>query len=92
MSDLIGQQVGNYRIMRILGRGAFGEVYLGQHVYTEALVAIKMLHGHILQEPDAQEALRKFLQEAIVVARLEHRNIIRQLEYSYHNQIPYLVL
>ncbi|HZT99286.1 MAG TPA: hypothetical protein VFA10_06475 [Ktedonobacteraceae bacterium] len=33
--DRIGQQLGNYRISRVLGQGGFAGVYLGEHVYLK---------------------------------------------------------
>ena len=45
MADRIGQQLGNYRLTRLLGQGGFGEVYLGEHVYLKTQAAIKMRLG-----------------------------------------------
>jgi eukaryotic-like serine/threonine-protein kinase len=33
MADRVGQQLGNYRLLRKIGQGAFAEVYLGEHLY-----------------------------------------------------------
>jgi len=59
MSDLIGQQLGNYRLLQLLGSGGFAEVYLGEHIYLNRHVAVKVLRVHLVQEE-----LAGFLQEA----------------------------
>ncbi len=40
--DRVGQQLGNYRLVCLLGEGAFAEVYLGEHVHLGRQVAIKV--------------------------------------------------
>jgi eukaryotic-like serine/threonine-protein kinase len=42
MSDLEGQQLGNYSLTRKIGEGAFAEVYVGEHVRLNTLAAIKV--------------------------------------------------
>ena len=44
MSQQIGQQVGTYRLLRMLGEGGFATVYLGEHVHLQTLAALKLLH------------------------------------------------
>ena len=43
----LGEQVGNYRIIRWLGRGASADAYLGEHIYLKTQSAIKMLYVHL---------------------------------------------
>ncbi len=44
MADRLGQQLGNYRIIRSLGRGGQASVYLGEHLYLKSPAALKLLH------------------------------------------------
>lgn len=39
-ADLVGQQLGNYRLVRLLGQGGFADVYLGQHVHLNTSAAL----------------------------------------------------
>ena len=45
MEDRLGQHIDDYHLIRLLGTGSYGEVYLGEHVHDWTLVAIKMLTG-----------------------------------------------
>lgn len=86
MTYHIGQQIGNYRLLRKLGQGSFAEVYLGEHLYLERLAAIKVLHMQI--EPETQEQFRL---EARTIAHLQHPHILSVLDFGIQEQIPYLV-
>ncbi len=43
MADRMAEQIGNYRIVRLIDRGGFAHVYLGEHIYLGTQVAIKIL-------------------------------------------------
>jgi serine/threonine protein kinase len=87
MADRVGQQLGNYRLIRLLGQGGFAEVYLGQHIYLETSAAIKVLHTRL-----ASEEVEHFREEARTVARLVHPHIVRVLEFNVEDSTPYLVV
>ena len=71
MADFPHQQLGNYRLVRLLGHGSFGSVYLGEHVYLKRLAAIKVLRTVL-----AEQETRLFLEEAKILANLSHPHII----------------
>lgn len=62
MMNRIGQRLGNYRLVRLLGRGGFAEVYLGEHVFLRTQAAIKVLQVRL-----ADEEMENFLNEARTV-------------------------
>jgi serine/threonine protein kinase len=85
--NLIGQQLGNYRLVGLLGRGGFAEVYLGQHVRLSMQAAIKVLHAHL-----SDEEVKGFQHEAETIAKLIHPHIVRVLDFDVSNGIPFLVM
>src|ERR1700738_812478 len=87
MADLVGQQLGHYRVLRLLGRGGFAEVYLGEHIYLKNHAALKVLHAR-LGEQDAEQ----FLREAQTLARLDHPHIVRVLDFAVQDGTPFLVM
>jgi eukaryotic-like serine/threonine-protein kinase len=68
-----GTVVGEYRIDRKIGRGAFGSVYQASHPVIGKLVAIKILARKYSVEP---EMVNRFVTEARAVNQIRHRNII----------------
>jgi serine/threonine protein kinase len=85
--DRVGQQLGNYRLVHLLGEGAFAEVYLGEHVHLSRQVAIKVLHTQLIKGD-----IEKFRNEARTIAALEHPNIVSVLDFGVEDRTPYLVL
>src|SRR5437660_11105807 len=82
-----GQQLGNYRLIHLLGQGGFAEVYLGEHIYLDTPAAIKVLHTQ-LDSDDVEH----FRSEARTIARLVHPHIVRVLDYGVEGKIAYLVI
>ncbi len=88
MSDLVGQRLGSYRLVRLLGQGGFAAVYLGEHVYLEGYyAAVKVLSVQL-----AREGVGDFIGEARTLATLTHPHIIRLLDYSVEAGTPFLVM
>src|SRR5205823_1364572 len=87
MIDRVGHQLGNYRLQRLLGRGGFADIYLGEHVYLKSLAALKVLRMSLTYEERAA-----FLIEAQTLTQLAHPNIVRVLDFAVEDDQPYLVM
>lgn len=86
-SDYIGKTLGNYRLIRHLGTGGFADVYLGEHVRFQTWAAIKVLKARLIDKNrDA------FLAEARAIAQLDHSHIVKVLDFSVEDHIPFLVM
>ena len=82
-----GQQLGNYRLSRLLGQGGFADVYLSEHVYLGTFAAIKVLQVHL-----GNEEMQNFLDEARIVAHLMHPHIVRVFDFGVEGNTPFLVM
>src|SRR5690348_12560115 len=87
MTDRVGQQLGNYRLVSLLGQGGYAEVYLGQHVRFKQQAAIKVLHAHL-----SEQETEHFEQEAETIAQLSHPSIVRVLDFDVQEGVPFLVI
>lgn len=87
MGERAGQLFGHYRLLHLLGQGGFADVYLGEHIHLGTQAAIKVLHTQL-----AGEDVNGFRNEARTIARLEHPNIVRVLDFGMEGLTPYLVM
>src|SRR5438046_498075 len=65
-------ELGRYRIIRLLGMGGMGRVYLAEDTRLGRQVALKVLAPSLLDRPEARE---RFVQEARAAATLSHPNL-----------------
>lgn len=87
----IGERLGDYEIIREIGRGGMGAIYLGRRAdeQFEKEVAVKVLK----RGTDTDEVLRRFRAERQILARLEHPNIARLLDAgTTEDGLPYFVM
>jgi serine/threonine protein kinase len=68
-----GHQIQNYRIVRQIGSGGMGEVYLAEDTKLNRKVALKLLPPHFMLNPDR---VRRFEREARAASALNHPNIV----------------
>jgi predicted ATPase/class 3 adenylate cyclase len=87
MSDRIGQHLGNYQLIQLLGQGHWASVYLGEHLHLHTQAAIKVLHEALASSDE-----EGFLGEARMLARLRHPHIVRVLDFGVQESIPFLVM
>ena len=87
MTERIGEHLGNYRLVRLLGSGRFADVYLAEQIYLNTLAAIKVLNTYLT--PDT---MGNFLREARQLSHLDHPHIIRVLDFGLAQERPYLVM
>ncbi|HEY2943732.1 MAG TPA: serine/threonine-protein kinase [Vicinamibacteria bacterium] len=80
---------GQYRILRLLGRGGMGAVYLARDEALERLVAIKVLRAELAPTDEGRERFRR---EARTAAQLSHSNIAPLLSFGEVEGLMYLVM
>ena len=74
-----GQTFGQYKVIRLLGRGGMGEVYEVEHNVLHKTYALKVIRPEVLSRPSA---LERFRREAQVMSHLEHPNIVQVDEFG----------
>ncbi|HXG11991.1 MAG TPA: serine/threonine-protein kinase [Gemmataceae bacterium] len=87
--DLTGRTLGDFHVLRRLGHGGMGQVYLAEQVSLKRKVALKILRADLAANPDA---LQRFQQEALAVARATHANIVQVYAIGECDGLHYMAL
>jgi len=83
------QQIGRYRVQKVLGKGGFGLVYLAYDDQLKRPVAIKVAHARLISRPEDAEA---YLTEARTVANLDHPHIVPVYDVGSTEEFPCFVV
>lgn len=71
--SLAGQQLGDYLLLRLVGRGGMGAVYEARQISLDRIVGIKVLYQHLAVD---LQFVQRFLREAQSAAKLQHPHIV----------------
>jgi tRNA A-37 threonylcarbamoyl transferase component Bud32 len=86
---VIGETIGNFKIVSRLGRGGMGEVWLAEQTSIGTRVAIKLLREEISEDV---EHVQRFFNEARAVSRIQHAGIVKIFDVGHHNGQAYLIM
>jgi serine/threonine protein kinase/HEAT repeat protein len=80
---------GAYRIIKLIGRGGMGQVYLAEHLALTKKCALKIMPSNLVTE----KAWKRFQTEAKAISGLEHTNLVRVTDLGIHeNSLPYFAM
>ena len=88
---LVGKIIADhYEILEVIGRGGMGAVYKARHQLINRVVAIKMLHSHLI---GVGNTVARFKQEAETIARLHHPNLVQWHNFGITAEgAPFIVM
>jgi serine/threonine-protein kinase len=86
---MVGELIGNFRVVAPLGKGGMGEVWLAEHKDIKTRVAIKLLQPQVSLD---EQLLERFFNEGVAVSKIKHAGIVRISDYGKHEGRAYLVM
>ncbi len=87
-----GEQFGKFRLLKKLATGGMGELFLARHVDWPAdaePVVLKRILPHLGKNP---EFVKRFMQEAKIAARFEHKNLVKVLDFGKEDNIYFMTM
>ncbi len=88
IAEPIGQQFGDYQVLRALGQGGQACVYLGQHVrLQQRMAAVKLLRAQL-----SLDDIAGFQHEAETIAHLQHPQIVNILDFNVKEGVPFIIM
>jgi putative nucleotidyltransferase with HDIG domain len=86
---IVGQTLGSFKILSLLGEGGMGRVYLAEHVLIGRRAAIKVLAAEIA---DKEDLVSRFFTEARAVNDIRHPNIVEVTDFGTFGKQPFIVM
>ena len=89
LNDLTGRTLGDFQLIRRIGQGGMGQVYLARQLSLKRQVAVKILRTDLTANVTA---LQRFQLEAEAVARINHANIVQVYAIGESDGLNYMAL
>lgn len=87
-----GTQLGGYTLIRMIARGGMGEVYEAHEAKLQRKVALKVIAPTNPDEHDRDDLIRRFMQEARTLARVNHPNVVTIYAIDNSGGIPFIAM
>ncbi|MBT9585960.1 serine/threonine protein kinase [bacterium] len=89
MAEEFPETIGPYRVLRELGRGAMGTVYLARQESLARDLAVKVMAAEFTRD---QEFVARFKREGLISSKLRHPNIVQVYDYSASDGLYYIAM
>jgi len=89
---LIGKQLGDYKIVGVLGQGGMARVYRGFDEKLERYAAVKVFDTQVVAQDDLDEYRIRFQREARSIGRLRHPNIVGVYQFGQVDHLHYMAM
>jgi len=85
-----GTELAGFQVVRKIGEGGMGKVYLARQVALQREVALKVLHPRLVRKN--QEFIKRFLREASLAAKVNHPNVVQVIDAGEEGGIFFLAM
>ncbi|MBW4552356.1 MAG: serine/threonine protein kinase [Aphanocapsa sp. GSE-SYN-MK-11-07L] len=85
-------QGGKYRLDQLLNQGGFGVTYRATHTLLHQVVVIKTLNAGLHNQKDFDQLQERFIAEARCLAKFQHTNIVRVIDFFGEQGLPFIVM
>ena len=83
------KKIGKYQLFAEIHQGPITTLYKAYHTQLDRIVLIKQLNSERIKD---YELIERFQQEGLIIAKINHPNIVSIFDYGIHNEVPYLVM
>ena len=87
-----GDRVDRFEIDELIAQGGMGAIYRAIDTRLRRTVALKVVRADRLDSTSGDVARQRFLREALAVSKVDHRNVVRVLDFGFAGDTPYLAM
>ena len=92
MEDLTGKHIDRYELTGLIASGGMAYIYRAYDPRLNRVVAIKFVRAEAFNADELPTQMKRFGNEAKIIANLSHPNIVKIFDYGEYEGVPYLVM